>query len=223
LGFVQAHDEPVPSNTLQPRTLDCIYLRPAANNVQGGHEVHNLATKRVITRRKLTLLPVSTAVITAVEAIARSEGQSGLQLTSHGGHLIYDSALIAGVGEDDDTYQDDVYQDDDEHQDTDDTYHDANNKKAEIVTTRRQSTPNQKSRTTTTIKQKLTTNQMSKTRTTKKITSLIRSKAVTVTSMTTTISRNMKSQAESQVSEDPSGFGTHLQHTSPPSKGNHTT
>jgi hypothetical protein len=73
----------------------------------------------VITRLKLTLLPVSTAVITAVEAIARSEGQSGLKLTSHGGHLISDSALIAGVGEDDDIYQDDVYQDDDEHQDTD--------------------------------------------------------------------------------------------------------
>jgi hypothetical protein len=81
LGFVQAHDEPVPANTLQPRTLDCIYLRPATNNVQGGHEVYNLATKRVITRRKLTTLPVSAAVIMAVEAIARSEGQTGLKLS----------------------------------------------------------------------------------------------------------------------------------------------
>jgi hypothetical protein len=34
LGLVQAHDELDPSNGLHARTLDCIYLRPAANNIQ---------------------------------------------------------------------------------------------------------------------------------------------------------------------------------------------
>jgi hypothetical protein len=95
LGFVKAHDEPHPSNTLQARTLDCIYLRPVANNVQGGHEVYNLATRRVVARRQLTSLPISPSVITAVEAIAKSEGQTIVKFTSKSRHIIYDSALTA--------------------------------------------------------------------------------------------------------------------------------
>jgi hypothetical protein len=70
-----------------------------ANNVQGGHEVYNLATRRAITRRQLTSLPINPAVITALEAIAKSEGQTSLKFTSKGGHIIYDSALTAEVGE----------------------------------------------------------------------------------------------------------------------------
>ena len=46
--YVQANDEPNPTNTNAPRTLDCIYLRPT-NNIQGGHELMDLATGRVIT------------------------------------------------------------------------------------------------------------------------------------------------------------------------------
>jgi hypothetical protein len=112
------------------------YLRPATNNVQGGHEVYNLATKRVITRRKLTPLPVGAAVIKAVEAIARSEGQTGLKLTSTGDHLIYDSALTAGVVEDDDyknTYDDqdndyeNTYIDDQNERKHNDDYENTNN------------------------------------------------------------------------------------------------
>ena len=45
--YVQAHDEPQPSNTQQARTLDCIYLRPAAN-AQGGHECFHIPTNRTI-------------------------------------------------------------------------------------------------------------------------------------------------------------------------------
>ena len=41
--FVQANQENNPTNTQAPRTIDAIYLRPL-NNVQGGHEVMNLAT-----------------------------------------------------------------------------------------------------------------------------------------------------------------------------------
>jgi hypothetical protein len=106
------------SNTLQARTLDCIYLRPVANNVQGGHEVYNLATRRVITRRQLTSLPISPAIITAAEAIAKSEGQTSLKFTSKGGHIIYDSSLTAGVEETGETIEDNDF--------VDDSYLDAN-------------------------------------------------------------------------------------------------
>jgi hypothetical protein len=38
-------------------------------------------------------------VITAVESIARSEGQMNLKISSKGGHVLYDSSLMAGVGD----------------------------------------------------------------------------------------------------------------------------
>jgi hypothetical protein len=59
-----------------------------------------LATKRVITRRKLTLIPLNDAAIAAVEAIARFEGQTPLKITGSGGHIITDSPLFAGVADD---------------------------------------------------------------------------------------------------------------------------
>ena len=60
--FVQAHTEPLPSNTQAPRTLDAIYLRYVANQ-QGGHEVLDLRTQRVITRCPVTPIPMTENVI----------------------------------------------------------------------------------------------------------------------------------------------------------------
>ena len=39
--YVQAHDEPAPSNTNAPHTLDCIYLH-YNDNEQGGHDLLHL-------------------------------------------------------------------------------------------------------------------------------------------------------------------------------------
>jgi hypothetical protein len=47
-AYVQANNEPQPTNTNAPRTIDCIYLRPFPN-LQGGHEVMDLRSGRVIT------------------------------------------------------------------------------------------------------------------------------------------------------------------------------
>ena len=47
-AYVQAFQENKPSNTLEARAIDGIYLRPVMNK-QGGHEVMNLATGLVIT------------------------------------------------------------------------------------------------------------------------------------------------------------------------------
>ena len=51
-AFVQAHHEPSPTNTNESRTIDAIYLQPVEDNMQGGHKVFNLATKKIITRKK---------------------------------------------------------------------------------------------------------------------------------------------------------------------------
>jgi hypothetical protein len=52
-SYVQAHNEPAPSNSQLPRTLDCIYLR-YMNNKQGGHELLDLRTGSTIHRRVVT-------------------------------------------------------------------------------------------------------------------------------------------------------------------------
>ena len=50
--FVQAHHETDPTNTMEPRTLDCIYLR--YNRHQRTHELLDLQTARVIGRDSFT-------------------------------------------------------------------------------------------------------------------------------------------------------------------------
>jgi hypothetical protein len=76
-AYVQANNEPQPTNTNAPRTIDCIYLRPFPN-LQGGHEVMDLRSGRVITRRNLTEIPVTDLVIQAVEDLALQQGVTTL-------------------------------------------------------------------------------------------------------------------------------------------------
>jgi hypothetical protein len=95
-SYVQAHEEPQPSNSQMPRALDCIYLRPLAN-LQGGHELLHLATGRVITRRSVTVIPMTTSVIKSIEDMATAEGMKTLQLMTKSGRILYDSTWIAGV------------------------------------------------------------------------------------------------------------------------------
>ena len=63
-SYVQACTEPDPSNTNAPRTLDAIYLRPNIHNPTMGHELMDLQTGRMITRRKVTVIPITASVIT---------------------------------------------------------------------------------------------------------------------------------------------------------------
>ena len=112
--YVQAHTETNPTNTMAARALDCIYLRPLYNQ-QGGHEVLDLSTKRVITRRKVTPIPITPSIITAVESIAQQEGMTGIKVRTHTGHTLYDSSWITGVDYDED--EDDMdYETDDEEE-----------------------------------------------------------------------------------------------------------
>jgi hypothetical protein len=78
--YVQAHDEHDPSNTNTPHTLDCIYLR-YNDNEQGGHDLLHLQMNRMITRRRVTPIPITPAIIKMVHRIAKQDGMpKGLKI-----------------------------------------------------------------------------------------------------------------------------------------------
>ena len=118
LSYVVAHDEPQPSNTQAARALDCLYLRPAGDSTQGGHECWHIATGRIVNRRHVTKIPVTSSVQAAVEAAAQAEGMTKLHLKSKHGVTLFDSSQIAGV----DYTLDAVQNDDDPYTDPDYTY-----------------------------------------------------------------------------------------------------
>jgi hypothetical protein len=95
-AYVQANQENSPTNTNKERTIDAIYLRPH-NNIQGGHELMDLNTGAVITRRKVTEIPVTTLVIKAVEEMAYAEGFKSLKFRNRHGVVFHDTDWIPGV------------------------------------------------------------------------------------------------------------------------------
>ena len=101
--YVQAHDEPTKTNSDAARTIDAIYLRPKDH----GHEVYDLHTERPITRRLVTPMPITPAIIDAIEAIATKQKQKGLRIKTKKGLTIYDSTWTAGVDYDDDEEDED--------------------------------------------------------------------------------------------------------------------
>ena len=114
--FVQAHDNnTITKNTPASRTIDCIYLR-YTSNMQGGHELLDLATKRIITRHAITEVPMSNTIIARVEQLAKQDG-------------IYQSnrPLIAGVDHDDDDNDDNENENEGNDNDNDDDDDDDDN------------------------------------------------------------------------------------------------
>ena len=95
-AYVQANNEPSPTNTNAPRTIDCIYLRPFPN-LQGGHELMDLRSGRVITRRRITEVPVTELVIQAVEHMAIQQGLHTLKITGRNTQPLYPADWIEGV------------------------------------------------------------------------------------------------------------------------------
>ena len=114
--YVQALQENTPTNTPAPRTLDCIFL-DSNDNPAGGYELLHLATNKVITRRKITAIPVTDAVIKRVEGLAQSEGipDKLTFLSCHQGKFITeDDALLAGVENEHEEQDQNEYQSDDD-------------------------------------------------------------------------------------------------------------
>ncbi len=109
--YVQAHTEPKQKNSVDPRTLDCIYLRPLANH-QGGHELMDLSTGRTINRNRVTPVAITKQVIEQVEKMAEKEQMpKGLKVETKRGAVLYDAAWIAGVSREEDS---EVGEDDEE-------------------------------------------------------------------------------------------------------------
>jgi hypothetical protein len=94
--YVQANQENLPTNTLAPRTIDAIYLRPMSN-LQGGHELMNLHTGQVITRNRIWERPLTDLVIQTVEQMAADQGIKTLKLSGRNSVPIYPADWIAGV------------------------------------------------------------------------------------------------------------------------------
>ena len=92
-SFVQAHDEPEPTNSQAARSLDSIYVRKPAGV---GHDAYDLQTKHIVNRAHVTVLPISPSVIKAVEGIAEVEGQKGLRIKTHMVNIIYESSWTVG-------------------------------------------------------------------------------------------------------------------------------
>ncbi|CAJ1945755.1 unnamed protein product [Cylindrotheca closterium] len=81
-------------------TIEAIYLGPA-DNMQKGHKLYDLNTKREVTRPQIMVLPITDQVIKLIEAHAAEEGVTDLQTYSRrNGEIILDAALLAGVDPD---------------------------------------------------------------------------------------------------------------------------
>ena len=76
-AYVQAHEEPSPTNSQQARTVGAICLGPTGN-LQGSYKFLNLRTGKRITRRNWTQLPMPKEVIDRVNQLGRSDNQPAL-------------------------------------------------------------------------------------------------------------------------------------------------
>ena len=80
--YVQGHNEPNPTNTNAPRSLDCIYLTYNPTQ-QGGHILLHLQTAKEIVRRNVTPIPITPAIIRQVHRIAADDGMpEGLKISN---------------------------------------------------------------------------------------------------------------------------------------------
>jgi hypothetical protein len=76
-SYVQAHQEPGPTNTQAARTVVAICIGPTSN-IQGSYKFLNLRTGKRITRRRWTPLPMPQEVIDRVNQLGVADGQPEL-------------------------------------------------------------------------------------------------------------------------------------------------
>jgi hypothetical protein len=108
-------------NTMVPRTIEAVYLRPT-KLLRAGHKLLNLNSRKVITRPQVVVLPATDQVIAKVNLWANEEGVYSLKFFDKNGdeETFQDGDQIAGV---DDTQQgyaeeafDPDYQDEEENE-----------------------------------------------------------------------------------------------------------
>ena len=119
-AYVQANQHNEPTNSNEPRTIDAIYLRPTMNQ-QGGHELMDLHTGHLITRSKVTVLPITASAIARVDELGFAQGFKKLVFKNRHGIYLPDADWIAGV----DYAPPNVYDEQDDA--NDDEYHEEDN------------------------------------------------------------------------------------------------
>ena len=83
--------------------LDCLYLRNMSTQ-QNGHELLDLRTGQIITRGKVTIVPIMQNIIDIVEDLASKDGMpEGLKIELKSGGNIYDTSWVPGVDYDEST------------------------------------------------------------------------------------------------------------------------
>jgi hypothetical protein len=152
-AYVQANHETNQTNSNAARTIDAIYLCTAIN-MQGGHELYDLNLNRVITRARVTQIPVTDMVMRAIERIAEDQGFKTLKFKNQKGTIFHNADWIAGVdyddnitqdAEDDKAYDEDENKDPDYDENIDDEYDRIDEDELEILIEdkREQTNPNQ--------------------------------------------------------------------------------
>jgi hypothetical protein len=104
-AYIQANHETNQTNSNAARTTDAIYLQPVLN-IQGGHELCDLNSNRVITRARVSQIPVTNLVIKAIETIVEDQGFKSLKFKNRKGAIFHDADRIAGVDYDKNIQQD---------------------------------------------------------------------------------------------------------------------
>jgi hypothetical protein len=90
-SYEQAYTRHERTNTPKERTTDTIFLR-TMDTIQGGYEVMDLQTSKLISRFHVTEIPMPPSVRRRVEAIAKRDG-----FTPHNEHAFHTYAFLAGV------------------------------------------------------------------------------------------------------------------------------
>jgi hypothetical protein len=118
-AYVQANHKTNQTNSNASQTLNLIYLRPV-NSMQGGHELYDLNSGRVITRARVTQIPVTDVVIKAIKCIAEDQGFKSIKFKNCKGAIFHDADWIAGVDYDENIQQEDDYDKDYDEEDNKD-------------------------------------------------------------------------------------------------------
>ena len=80
--YIQAPHEAAVYNSQQPRTLDCLYMRPLYA-MHGGHQLYHIPTGKLITRHgKLHVIPTPQHIIDKINAFGKKPNGSILKVES---------------------------------------------------------------------------------------------------------------------------------------------
>ncbi|CAJ1964165.1 unnamed protein product [Cylindrotheca closterium] len=108
------------SNLMEPQSIKAIYIEPTKGQ-RTGHQVLNLNTKKMISRPKVVVLPVTDQVIQRVEAWAAAEGVTSMKFFDKKRDLetFQDGNQIAGVDDTEQGYLEEAFDQDNEPEDED--------------------------------------------------------------------------------------------------------